>query len=145
MDRAWIVRLTFRRLILVAIAFQAMTPDLLDETWISQSLPPDALVAATSPTPSRKAFRFPSFPLESEAVPAESAAGNDSPENLCEPIWPELGLRLDRNGSTPAQLKPEVYLPRVPLTLGQAPAGLRLALDSAKTVLRSKLPLRLIC
>ncbi|AGA26069.1 hypothetical protein [Singulisphaera acidiphila] len=176
MDRAWIVRLTFRRLILLAVVIQATTPDLLDLSWLSQSLPPGASAAASGPSPSDKGShptgqapaRLPvidpaakarlgvsarnsrpiskkRFSLESAALPAEFEVGNESPERLCEPIWPELGLKLERNGNASARLKPGGSLPTAQIAVWQVRIGVQHALDSAKTVLRPRILHRLLC
>lgn len=179
MDRAWIVRLTFRRLILLAVVIQATTPDLLDLSLLSQTLPPDASFVASSPSPSGKAshptgqvsaplpvsdpaakarraslgvsarhsrpISKKRFYLESAALPSEFEVGNEAPERLCEPIWPELGLKLERNGNASARLKPGGNLPTAQFAVRLVRIGVQHALDSAKTVLRPWILHRLLC
>jgi|GEM_PF-6231082 hypothetical protein len=102
MDRAWIVRVICRRLLLAAVLVQATTPDLLELSLLGQSLPPGRLsvsMSESSPRPSlqpeRLIIRSNMF-KQTSVPPPGGAVEHAVPEDLCEPLWPELGLKQDR-------------------------------------------------
>src|SRR5262245_45177820 len=98
MDRAWIVRIVFRPLLLAALTIQALTPDFLDHTLLAQSLPPGPLFVVSSfsgplgvERPRNDFLPGPACALP-DAADSERAESSGSPEELCQPIWPELGV-----------------------------------------------------
>ncbi|WP_406696526.1 hypothetical protein V5E97_36625 [Singulisphaera sp. Ch08] len=137
--------MTFRRLILIAIAFQAATPDLLDFSLLTQKLPPGAFFEATRLAPHRNGLSVRGDLLEPEVFPLELAVGDEFPENFGSPSWPESGLKLDSNQVAPARLKPGVNLPPALFAVCRAQVGGRHALGSAKSVVRPWRLHRLIC
>jgi hypothetical protein len=151
MDRAWIQRLTFRRLLLAAVVIQATTPDLLDLSLLAQSLPPGPLFVASSLSSSGKSTRTPRFLVErdafiyADAPPSEFAVENEPAESLCVPIWPEWGLRQDRTGCVSTRLKHAVGLPSAQLGRLEARRRAEHPSGAEKAISRPRLLLRLIC
>lgn len=111
MDRASIVRDVFRPLLLAALAIQAITPDLLDYTLLSHSLPPGPVFAISrlvnpSESDSREEAFFPegSFAVPSVAS-SDLAEAVATPHDLCRPFWPELAVARVRNLVSPVREK----------------------------------------
>lgn len=147
MDRAWIVRLSFRCLILGAIAIQAAMPDLLEFSLISHTLPPDALLVTSSVLPNLKARSHQGLLPVSETLSAEFSSGEEAPESLslCKPIWPKLGLRLDRAGNEAARPRPVVHEPLARFTVWLGPVAASSAFGLAATHVKAEIPFRLLC
>jgi hypothetical protein len=135
MDRAYLVREAWRRVLLGALFVQVLTPDVLDLSLLSQSLPPGPIFVVSS--------------LSAPASAAEPAATLDREDrdtgDLCEPFWPEVGLTRVRSVDT---------VPRTKLGTGATvgislpptdSAGLRPPMIPARGIPRPSLYCRLTC
>src|SRR3954470_21075313 len=105
MDRAGLVRETWRRVFLGALILQVLTPDQLDLSLLSQSLPPGPIFVVSSLSASPAAPR--AVPECADPIPAAPEwcssmidRGDGDQDGLCEPFWPELGLPRDRGART---------------------------------------------
>lgn len=98
MDRAWRVRVMVRRLLVTAVLVQATTPDLLELSLLADSAPLGRLTAGPLVAPTwsapRRVVPRDGF-QDADAVPPTVAVEAGS-EDLCEPIWPEVGLTTVR-------------------------------------------------
>lgn len=97
MDRAGLVRETWRRVLLGALLIQVLTPDQLDLSLLSQSLPPGPIfvVSSLSASSARSRAAGERTAPDSAAIECRSSTvGRDDgdQDGLCEPFWPELGL-----------------------------------------------------
>lgn len=102
MDRANLVHMALRRVILAAVLLQATTPDLLDLSLLSQSLPPGPILALANLVVPRRALHHagPLPRVDRSPFDAHSRSTLQSqdanPDDLCEPFWPELGVMRKR-------------------------------------------------
>jgi hypothetical protein len=119
MDRAWLVRVICRPLLLAALTIQSMTPSLLDDTLLEQSLPPGpvflvSMLAAPASEGEGEAAagRFPTRFLAARQAALPSFDDDGSSGVLCKSYWPVLGMTQTRTAASTA--RPAVRTDLVP-------------------------------
>jgi hypothetical protein len=147
MDRANLIRLTLRWVVLASLLMQATTPDVLDLSLLSQSLPPGPILAASNlvATMQPSEDELPegdSFSLEEWLRPG--LRGEDGePEDLCAPFWPEMGV-MRKPCTSPWQC-PNAWAPRVLAGQSFAAHSLTDHASSPQTALPLHMRCRLTC
>lgn len=100
MGRGWSRAMLCRRVLLAALVIQAATPDFLDLTLLSKSLPPSPFFAFSSFALGREAgstlaaLLFQGILPPSDAAPAGEEDETAPPATLGELFWPPLAVCL---------------------------------------------------
>lgn len=147
MDRAWGIRVLCRPLLVAALAFQAITPVIFDDTSFSQSLLWWPLPGDSSASSSVRDDTF--FPegafAVSGATPEDLKELAGAPERHFTPYWPCVTVARPGGMNPPARVKVRAHWYRAGWVALDRPAAVATRVPVARVTALPLLLCRFLC